>query len=613
MCRRCQILMYAFSVLFWALPAAAQVEYDGLQMTMGGDVSTGYNGDLSNQGGSDHGLGLGGSGSLSGSYYNPNFLSFSVLPYYDRSQSNSGSGSIFDSSGYNGSVSLFQGSNFPGSISFGQVWDSTGSYGIPDVAGLTTKNNNSSFGIGWSERVPGLPTLAVSFARSSGSSSLLGSDAQSDVTTDSFGIHSAYMLRGFTLGAGFMHLTADTNSTGFVESGEAETTNTSTNSYEFNVGHALPLHGGFGVNFERTDYNSSYGGATSGTGNGTTDNAFGVVNLELWKLPIVATAAYTDNLYGSFEESILNNGGTLMSNSLSPESRSLLLNVSSSYLIMPHLAVNGYVSRQEMYLAGQSYGLTQLGASLNFYLGRRLKGLTVTVGMNDSADKQGNQGAGLVANANYNRSVGHWDFTANFSYNQNVQTMFAIYQTSSLNYGAQVHRRLPEGFSWTLGGGGGRTAFEQVAGNGSQGEAVNSSLSWNRCRCTLAGNYSQSNGTSVLTPTGLVPVPAPVVSNNLIAYNAQSHGFAFSATPMRAMTFSASYSEAQSNMVAQSLTSNSSNNDTELVTGMLSYRYRKLYFNAGVTQFRQSLSSSGALPSVVTSYYFGVSRWLKLF
>ena len=617
--RRYKILLIcAFSQMFWALPAAAQVEFKGVTASMSGSVAAGYSGDLSGEGGgSDHGMVLGGAGALQGSFYNPNFISFSATPYYNRSQSNSDSQSIFDSSGYSGNINIFSGSRFPGNISFGQDYNTSGLYGIPGTTGLTTKDSNRSFGISWSELVPGLPSASVFFTRGSGSSSLLGSDAQNEVKQDSYGIRSGYRLAGWNLGASFIHQTVDSNTAGLLESGEsgeAETTNTSANSYGFNVGHKLPLNGGFGLGVSRTDYSSGYGGNTSGSSNGTTDNAFANLNLQLWRFPITATAAYTDNLQGGFEELLLSNGGTEMQTNLSPESRSLLLNVSTAYHVMPDVTVNGYLSRQEMYLLGQSYGMTQVGANVNFSLGRRFKGLTATIGANDSADQQGNTGATLVANVNYTGNVGHWDFGANFGYDQNVQTMFAIYQTSSMSYGGNLHRRLANGLSWSLGGGGGRTAFEQVAGNGSQAETVNSSLSWHGY--TVGADFSQSSGTSVLTPAGLVPVPAPVVSNNLVVYSGQGYGFGFGGSPVRRLSFSVAYSQANSNTLGQSSTSNSvppNNNSTELTTGLLTYQYRKLYFNASVLQFRQSISASGTPPSRVTSYYFGISRWFKLF
>jgi len=608
-------VVYAFLVLFWALPAAAQVDFKGVHMGMSGDINTGYSGDLNNQAGagSDHGLGLGGEGTLQGSYYNPNFLSFTVQPYYNRSQSNAEGASIFNSGGYTGNVSLFSGSNFPGSISFAQIWDSTGMYGIPGATGLTTKDGSRSFAIGWSELVPDLPTLTVSFVHGSASNSLLGSDAQNDITTDSFGIRSTYLFRGFNLGAGFTHQISDTNSSGLLEGGAAEITNTSTNSYSFNVGHKLPLSGGFGLGFTRTDYTSNLSGETTGSNNGTTDTAFANLSLKLWKLPINATAAYTDNVYGSLEQQILSNGGTLLLTNLSPESRELIVNVSSGYRVLPHVFVTGFVNRQELWLGGTNYGLTQFGANVSANFGNRFKGLTVTVGMNDSANQQGNLGAGLVANANYSRNIGNWDLGASFGYDQNVQTLLAIYQTSSMNYNGRLHRRLPRGFSWSISGGGGRTAFESTPGNQSHSEGVNASVSWRRC--TLAGNFSQSDGTSVITPTGLVAVPLPVISNNLVLFNGKSRGVTFGAAPVRAMTLSMSFSKANSGTLGESLIANglNSTNETEVVSGVLTYRYRKLNFNASVLQFRQAISASSTLPSVVTTYYFGVSRWFKLF
>ena len=126
---------------------------------MGGDLETGYSGELSNQIGtpSTHGLGIGGTANVAGSYYSPNFLSFNVQPYYTRAQSNADSASIFDNGGYTGTVSLFSGSHFPGSVSFSQIWDATGMYGIPGATGLTTKDSSRSFAVGWNEIVPGLP------------------------------------------------------------------------------------------------------------------------------------------------------------------------------------------------------------------------------------------------------------------------------------------------------------------------------------------------------------------------------------------------------------------------------------------------------------------------
>jgi hypothetical protein len=612
---RCQILIYTFLLAFWALPAAAQVELDGVHMGMAGNVDAGYSGDISNQGGSDHGLSLGGNGFLNGSYYNPSFLSFSVEPYYNRSQANSNGASIFDTGGYSGNVNIFSGGHFPGQINFSQVWDGTGTFGIPGEAGLTTKDNSNGFGIGWSELVPGFPSLSASYAHGSGSSSIVGSDAQTSITTNSFGLHSNYRIAGWALGASFSHTGSDTTANGILGAGDEETHSTET-GFGFSAGHNLPefLHGGFGIGFNRSDYSDNYQGVSSGSSNGTIDNAFANLSFLVWRFPISATANYTDNLYGSFEEYLAANGEPYLQANLSPETRSLIVNVSTVYRIMPHLFATGYVSRSEEYIGGQSYGATQLGATLNFNLGERFKGFTATIGANDQANKYGNTGATLVGNLNYYRSLGHWTLMANYNYNQYVQTMLPMYQTSQMNYSAQLHRDFPRGFTLSIGGGGGRTAFEQVSGDGNMAESASGSVSWRLCRCSLAGNYSYSNGSAVMTPTGLVPVPEPVVTNNLSLFNAQGHGFSFSIAPLRAMSISTSYSKAISNTESLGSTNGlASSNESELISGMLTYRYRKLNFNASVLQFRQGISSSGTLPSNVTSFYFSVSRWLKLF
>ena len=597
-------------MLALAVPAAAQVDVEGVKMGLSGEIDMGYGGDLSNQGGSDHGLGLGGNGTLQGFYYNPNFLSYNLQPYYSRAQANSTGASIFDSGGYTGNVNFFTGSNFPGSINFAQVWDSTGIFGIPGAAGLTTRDSNRNFGIGWSALVPGLPTLSVSYGHSSGSSSLLGSDEQSDIATNSFGVRSSYRVDGWNLGAGFGHMSSDTNANGF---GGNESTNTSTNSYSVSAGHKFPLNGGFGLGVTRTDYNSSYTGDASGRDNGTTDNAYGNLNFNLWRLPITTTATYTDNVYGSLEQQILASGGTLLFSSLTPESRALVVNAGTGYAIAPHVYVNGYVNRQELWMGGQSFGLTQFGANIGANFGKFFKGLSVTVGMNDGANRAGNIGAGLVANATYNRQIDRWELSANYNYNQNVQTLLAIYQTSSMSYGGQVRRKFQNGFQFNLGGGGGHTAFVQTKGDTSHGESANASVSWHRT--TLAANYSQSYGASVLTPNGLVPVPVPgqLITNNLVIFNGKSHGFNFGTSPRRNLTLALTYSKANSSTLGFSPNTLTSSNETELYSGLLTYRLRKVYFNASVVQFRQGISASGTPPTVVTSYYFGISRWFKGF
>lgn len=618
-------LIACLTVLMWVFPAAAQLPIvDALHLHSGGDVEVGYIGDISTPGSSDHGLTLGGDGNIGGYYYNPSFISFSAAPYYNRSQSNSTSSSILDNSGYNASVSLFGGSHFPATATLVQTWNSTGNFGIPGTAGLTTNGDSRSLSFGWALLLPGLPTVSMGYGQSSSTSSVFGSSAQGTSTTHNFSIRSAYTIAGFGLGASYSHLSLDSGSNILTTGNGTETEATTTNNISFNAKHKLPLHGSFNVNYSRSNYSSSdtESGTSLGGGTGTTDSASASASVKVGIFPISGSAEYSDNLYGSVLEQQLASGTPVFQTTISPESRSLLVDVSSSYRLLHTVFITGFISEQEQSIYGQTYGVTQYGANANYNFGRRLKGLTITLGINDSADKAGNLGAGLISNVSYYRKVGPWTTSANFNYNQNVQTLLALYTVSTMSYTSTARRQLPKHINWNVGAGGGRSGFTEQAGSESHSESVSSSLGWRGY--TVGGNYSRSSGTSVLTAQGLVAQTVPVATaNELVVYDGTSYGLGVSAAPLRNMSVSLSYGEATSTTQGANL----NNNNTVMLNGLLMYHYRKVFINAGFTRFRQETGGVGSgvgtgvgsglggasQPGTVTSYYFGISRWFKFF
>ena len=60
-------------LLLLALPAAGQITLGELSTNATGTLSAGYTGDYGNQISSDHSMAFGGTGTLDGFYYNPNF------------------------------------------------------------------------------------------------------------------------------------------------------------------------------------------------------------------------------------------------------------------------------------------------------------------------------------------------------------------------------------------------------------------------------------------------------------------------------------------------------------------------------------------------------------
>jgi hypothetical protein len=590
--------------------ATAQLSFGDLHATANGQLTSLYNDSYGNFGGSDaHSLGLAGRGVISGDYHNPNFLSFTLLPYYGRSQDNSDMQSISDASGYTGTVNIFKGSHFPGVVTFEQTWNSTGTFGIPDVSGLATKNNNHGLNVMWSALLPGLPTLSVGYGDTGGTSSLLGSDESTASSTRNLNVGSTYNVAGFYLTGGFIHLNTNVDLSG-LEDGESATAQSSSNQYRFSAQRAIPYRtSSASLNLSRTSYSDD--DTLGGTNYGTTDTVNGNVNLAFPRAPVQVTTSYSDNLLGSIEQQLVNGGEVPLAGLNSPESRSVSVGASTFVNVLPRTLVGAYVSRTQQYFDGQNFGVTQVGVNASYNFLHTLKGLIFYGGLVESATQQGNTRMGLIGNVSYNKYLGKWEINSFLRYDQDVETLLVMYTTSTLNYGGTIKRQLPHDMHWVAVANLVRSVFEQQAGSASHGESFTTMLIWSRA--SVSGIYTKSDGTSILTATGLVTSPVPgsaLGTGNSILYNGSSYGANLSLYPVKHMNISTAWSKSLSNTTSPSLLSNSGNTN---FYGFAGYEYRKLLFQAGVTKFNQSISNSGTPPTMLTSYSFGISRWFKGF
>ena len=182
-----------------ALPASLEIGRDRFEPER--HDFRGISGDYGNLIDSDHSLSVGGTGTLSGYYYNPNFISFSISPFVNQSRDNSAYQSISNASGVN--FASLGGSHFPGSVSYSKAYNSEGSFAIPGVANYTTHGNSDTFGINWAETLPDWPSLSASFQTGSNQYSIYGWDANGTTDSHSFGLRSSYLLSGFNLAAYF--------------------------------------------------------------------------------------------------------------------------------------------------------------------------------------------------------------------------------------------------------------------------------------------------------------------------------------------------------------------------------------------------------------------------
>jgi hypothetical protein len=121
------------------------------------------------------------------------------------------------------------------------AYNSEGQFAVPGLPNYTTHGNSDTFGINWSEFVPGLPTLTASFQRGSNQYSVYGATDNGNSDFHSLTLSSNYSIAGFNMGA-LTRMELRTRLIPEVFQGEQTGTITTDNSgFGFNVSHKLPL------------------------------------------------------------------------------------------------------------------------------------------------------------------------------------------------------------------------------------------------------------------------------------------------------------------------------------------------------------------------------------
>jgi hypothetical protein len=593
-------------VLLFAVAANAQLVIgDNLNMKMDGNLGFGYSGSFGNSDfQSNHGHGFMANGTMTGFYYHPNFISFEFRPYYDRAQTNSDSQTITRGTGVGASMSFFGGSRFPGSISYGKDF-STGSEfrfaGVPSVLGDSSGRN---FSVMWSALVPKLPQVRASYFSSASESSVVGIENDSKNSSANFSVYSDYTLAGFDLRANFTNIRSSFTAPSFLTADVLESSGTST-SYGLTAQHKLPLSGNLGLGWNHSDYSSDVGSDF-----GTTSYSAGA-GITPWRpLSVYSNVNYTTNLAAAFSQSVINGVATpgLISDNTS---NSLLFSTGATWSIGRGFTVNGHFNQRLQNFAGREYSDSQYGGTLTYNFATRLFGLLYFgVGAIDTADKNGNNGAGLIANVGMSKKFGKWDTSADFNYAQNVQTMVSIATTSSFNYGGTVRRKVTQDLRFSAGFRSSQTGMVQQEGSGNIARNFNGSVSYKRH--SLSGNYAQSNGTAIFNVYGgLTATPVgSLITQDFLLFNARSYGITASTLLYRRVALLGGY--AKFNSDTTSSTANRLNNG-DRYTLRTEYKLRKFAIIGGFTRSQQDVSTIPGGPRVVNSYYLSLSRWFNIF
>ncbi|MGA9529724.1 MAG: hypothetical protein WBS24_16545 [Terriglobales bacterium] len=580
---------------------------ENTKLNAGALFTAGYSGDYGDAIPSDHGLTLGGSGQVSGYYYNPNFLSFSATPYYNQSRADSTSQSLTAASGVAGTANFFTGSKFPGAVSYHYDRDSSGTFGLTGQPNFTTIGTGDGFSINWSALVPDWPTLSVGYAQGSGGGTIFGTSEQATSSTKLLNIHSNYSIAGFRLNASYGHNSLNSEYPEFLTGEGDSQQDSSGQNFGFGVQHSLPIHGSFYANIER----SSFSGTSSGGGSIPDQTSYtddienaGASFHPTQKLSFNLTENYTSDLSGYLSQS-LSSGGNIVPVNLGSGSHSTTMAGGIGYLLTQSISASAVATHYDQFYFGQDYTGTFLSGTLAG--AKRLFNMfSFSASVLDSSDGNSQNTVGFVGNLNFSHRVLGWQTAAQFTYAQNAQTLLATYTTSYYNYSANVRRWLSRGWSWTGAFTGSHSGLSNDAGSASHGEGFSSSIG--SSRFTLTGSYSESAGVSLIAATGLVGLPPTPGINNYITFTGDSYNGAISVTPIRRLIISGAFARAISNTTSQTF----SHNDTEIFNGQLQYHLRRIGLQAGYTRFTQGISAVGA-PASTTSFFMGFSRWFDFF
>ena len=624
-------------LLLLALPSAAQITIGSdISLTSNGTINAGYNDTYGNQIASSHGLGFGGNAALNGFFYNPNFLSFNLNPYYNQSRSNANVASISDASGVSLSSAIFSGSHFPGAVNYSTAFNSTGNYGIPGITSLNTNGNTQSFGVNWGEFLPGLPSLSVGYQMGNSNYYLYGTNENGSSNFNSFNINSNYNIAGFGLGAGVSHGTSDALIPGVIIGGQTSTSNSDSTTYVLSAGHQLPWNGNFTANFNRTDLNADYLGYRF---NGDIDIVSATMGLHPTpKLSFSLGASYTDNLSGSLYEAIVPGAsgsglnsttsgvGTLQNQSSTTtgstgivevpqsatEQTSHALNFlfSTNYSFAKDLQAQGFFERRQQTYFGENVGSNLYSGGLIYT--RQIAGgyMGASGNITDSTlDGSSENQLGFNVSTNYSRRVGQWYVAGYFNYAQNVQTLLVTYNTSVYSFSADVSRRIGRWY-WTGIASAGRSGLTAQPGSSTSTQTFGTTFGMNKFG--FGANYSKSDGNSLAGGGGLVPTPLPPIipANLLVLYGGTSYSVSFSTSPTRRLNASLNYVKARNDLNNLGITSW---NNYEQENAYVQYQFRQIGINGGYTHLVQGFSASGTAPASVSSVYIGVYRWFNFF
>ena len=602
-------LLLSIATLGLEATAKAQVQVGSdVQLNLNGSLAAGYSASYGDNFPSGHGFTYGGTADLSGSYYDPKFLSFHVNPYLNQSRENSNFQSITSASGVNAGAAIFGGSEYPGWVNFSQTFNGSGTYAVPGLPNYVANGDARTFGVGWSELKPNWPLATVTYQQGTSDYSVFGTNSTSNVHYKSFGANVSDIVAGFHLNGNYQHGDSHADYPQLISPLYPSKFDSNNSTFAFTGSHSIPWKGNASATFTHSDY-AYDSGLSNGSGGINSVEANAGVNPSP-KLTLDANMYYTDNLIGTLYQRILGAGGAVISTPGSSSS-SFSFSGSAVYTINDRWRVIGRGDHRVQTYDTGSYASNSFGGVVSYVNVLRGGVFNFTQNVMETVfNYNGQSQLGLTTAIGYSRSFGPWNTSGNFNFFENQQTLLVMYQNSGYGYSATLGRKVGYKSYWSLGASGAKSLYNNQSGWGYYNQ--NYTMSLTSHKIGASANYNKSNGNGLLAGSGVVPtpLPGPIIPVPELVYAGESYSFGVGGQPVRRLTFSGSYTRYKSSTSAPS---QYSNNTGELATFYMQYAFRRLYFNAGYTRIFQGFSGTGVPPASANSYYAGISRWFNFF
>src|SRR2546427_9765261 len=411
-------------------------------------------------------LAWGFSGNLTGEYYDPRFLNFSVSPYINQSRLNSTYYSTTTATGVNAVANFLSGSHTPMQFSYERDHNSEGTFNVPGSTGnYKTVGNGQGFGVSASYLPEGWPSLQGNFSHTASSYEIIGMPGTGTTHTNAFGLSAGYELWGTNLSGSYSRAYVDSEHPAFGEPGVILKQHTHQDTLQFAASRRLWDSTTLSANFGRSHIHGDYQDTR-------TDATFDTVGALLMMKPtprfgVNFSVNYSSNLSAQFLSGILggSSGATVGSGAvaLKPESQNptftsnyLTYGTVASYRATRELTFTGNINRQVQGQPGQPDATsTSMGGGavwshefLGGTLGAHYAIAHYFVPSHTQSSARSSTFTGHNTGVSYSRRLLGWSGSTSFSYARSLTTFLVGYVQSNYTANVSVSRVIG---TWSLG------------------------------------------------------------------------------------------------------------------------------------------------------------------